>query len=727
MRRPATLLLAGLSILLSAASSTPPPAARVQAVLDTYFGQTIADPYRWMETPSQELDQWMHAQNDYTRAVLSAIPGRDALRARMDKAADTMIQITYLVRVRDQAFFLRKGGGENLRKLVVRDMKSGAERVLLDPNAMQDHGHHITIDQFQPSWDGHYVAVGISAGGSEEDVLHVIDATTGRMLPDTIDRARFASPSWLPDNRSFFYNRLHAPVANEPPSERFSKALVHVHEIGSDPDRDPAAFGPGIGDSAAIPSQHFAFVSVLPGTGYAVGFDSDGVSPSAALYVGKLPKTGGVYHWHKLADAADGVTDITNRGETLYLRTFRDAPTYRVIAVPVTAPDLSRASTVIPAGDAIVTNVAAASDALYVAERRGAVSTLIRVAPDGTKTEMRLPFAGLISEASEEGGGLISDPRVPGAWVGIITWVSPTTWFATSGANSAIRTLGVAPAEASLSGYLVTETTCKARDGTDLPLSIIEARGTPHDRRRPVLVEGYGAYGISSFPFERFVPVMRGWVDSGGVLAVAHMRGGGELGEAWHLAGKIATKQNTIHDFIDTSEAMIKLGYASPATLAGMGTSAGGISIGGAITQRPDLFRAALIRVGATNALRFEFTEGGPANIPEFGTVTTKAGFDALYAMDSFQHVQPGTVYPAVLLSAGAQDHRVPAWVSAKMAARLQSAGPAKGPVLLRVDYEGGHGTMAAGQSQANAEWADEFAFLLWQLGAAGFQMPPPH
>jgi prolyl oligopeptidase len=204
------------------------------------------------------------------------------------------------------------------------------------------------------------------------------------------------------------------------------------------------------------------------------------------------------------------------------------------------------------------------------------------------------------------------------------------------------------------------------------------------------------------------------------------MRGGGELGEAWHLAGKIATKQNTIHDFIDSSEAMIRLGYASQSTLAGMGTSAGGISIGGAITQRPDLFRAALIRVGATNMLRFELTEGGPANIPEFGTVTTKEGFDALYAMDALQHVQIGTVYPAVLLSAGVQDHRVPAWVSAKMAARMQAVGHAKGPVLLRVDYEGGHGTMGAGQKQANAEWADEFAFLLWQLGAPAYQIPLP-
>ncbi|MEJ0046097.1 MAG: prolyl oligopeptidase family serine peptidase [Rhodospirillales bacterium] len=216
----------------------------------------------------------------------------------------------------------------------------------------------------------------------------------------------------------------------------------------------------------------------------------------------------------------------------------------------------------------------------------------------------------------------------------------------------------------------------------------------------------------------RFVPVVRGWVDAGGVLAVAHSRGGGDLGEDWHQAGRKATKQNTIHDFIDSANAMVKLGYAANGTIAGMGTSAGGITIGGAITQSAALFRAALIRVGITDALRFENTEGGPANIAEFGTVKDKTDFWSLLAMDAYQHVKPGLTYPAVLLTAGAQDHRVPLWQSAKMAARLQAVGKLKGPVLLRVDYEGGHGTIGAGQKQANAEWrtASRFCYGSWEL-----------
>ena len=286
--------------------------------------------------------------------------------------------------------------------------------------------------------------------------------------------------------------------------------------------------------------------------------------------------------------------------------------------------------------------------------------------------------------------------------------------------------------------YIITETTVPAKDRTKLPLSIIEKKGTPHDRNRPVLVEGYGAYGISDLPQDaiRVIAesvgrearrqlvgeVVRAWVDAGGVLAISHIRGGGELGDDWHLAGKKATKENTIHDFIDSAWAMTKLGYASPATLAGMGTSAGGIAIGGAITQAPAQFRAAVIRVGVTDALRFENTEGGPGNVGEFGTVQNQADFNALLNMDAFQHIKANVTYPAVLLTAGAEDHRVPLWQSAKMTARLQAAGKSKGPILLRVDYEGGHGSIGAGLGQANAEWADDLSFLLWQLGAPGYQ-----
>jgi prolyl oligopeptidase len=725
MRRVRWVILAGMAMMAAAAGVTKPPSARIDKDSDNYFGKTVPDPYRWMETPSPEFDSWVRQQDSYARSILAAIPGRDALRRHMDDVAGKMTVVTAVTQVGHRVFYRQRGPGDDLPKLVVRDLDTGHDRVLLDPNRVTESGHHVSIDQFQPSQDGHYVAVGLAPAGSEEDVLFVLDADTGRRLPDRIDRARFASVSWLPDGRSFFYNRLRPPAPSEKPADRYTYQKVFIHHLGADPDHDTAVFGAGVGGLTTIGPNDFVAVAAIIGARYALGIQSDGVSPEVALYLSPMPAGDTGYSWHRIVSVADNVVDVAAGRDALYFRSHQDAPRFKVLAMPLAHADLASARVLVPQGDDVLTNIAVSADALYVATRNGAASGVLRVDDDGKVGRIALPMAGSIAAPEDGPGALTADPRVPGAIVGIDTWVTPTAYFAISGDDGhAVTDLGLAPREAVPDNYVITETTVRAKDGrTRLPLSIIEKKGTPHDHKRPVLVEGYGAYGISAEPFPRFVPVVRGWVDAGGVMAIAHIRGGGELGEDWHLAGKKATKQNTIHDFIDCAWAMTALGYASPATLAGTGTSAGGITIGGAITQMPSLFRAALIRVGSSNPLREEFTEGGPANIGEFGSVKVQADFNALLAMDAYQHVRQGERYPAVLLTGGVQDHRVPLWESAKMAARLQAAGAkVKGPTLLRVEYEGGHGTIGAGQKQADAEWADGFAFLFWQLGVAGYQ-----
>ncbi len=273
-----------------------------------------------------------------------------------------------------------------------------------------------------------------------------------------------------------------------------------------------------------------------------------------------------------------------------------------------------------------------------------------------------------------------------------------------------------------LSGYETVETTATASDGTRIPLSIVTRKGLPHDGKRPTYLVGYGSYGISYDP--AFSPTFLPWLDRGGIYAIAHVRGGGEGGQAWHDGGKIATKQNTVHDFIACAEALVARGYTDPAHLGGEGNSAGGILIGGAITQRPDLFRAALIRVGATNTLREEYTVGGPANIPEFGTVQDSSQFPAMLAMDAYNHVREGVAYPATLLTGGLNDPRVTVWIPAKMTAKLQASSSSGRPVLFRVEFDAGHG-IGSTRTQRDDETADEFAFLLWQFGEAGYQPAP--
>jgi prolyl oligopeptidase len=263
------------------------------------------------------------------------------------------------------------------------------------------------------------------------------------------------------------------------------------------------------------------------------------------------------------------------------------------------------------------------------------------------------------------------------------------------------------------------EVTASSIDGTDVPLSIIHKHGINMDGSHPALLIGYGAYGISIEP--RFDPALLVWVERGGVLGFAHVRGGGEYGEDWHQGGMKSTKIHTIEDFIGCAQYLVSRQYTSPSLLAGEGTSAGGILIGGAITRRPDLFGAALDRVGVSNALRFEQSQGGPANVPEFGTVKEEAGFKALYEMDAYQHVFSNVRYPAVLVTTGINDPRVPVWEPAKFAARLQASTASDKPVLLRVDYDAGHG-LGSTRSQREVQLADELSFLLWQFGDPEFQ-----
>jgi prolyl oligopeptidase len=279
----------------------------------------------------------------------------------------------------------------------------------------------------------------------------------------------------------------------------------------------------------------------------------------------------------------------------------------------------------------------------------------------------------------------------------------------------------VAPSPVDFSQIESEEVKARSADGTMVPLSIIHKKGLAMDGSHPTWLEGYGAYGITLDP--GFRPTWLAFLEQGGVFAVAHVRGGGEYGEDWHVGGQKLTKQHTIDDFLAGGHYLIEHKYTSVTHLAGEGTSAGGVTIGGAITQRPDLFGAALIRVGDSDSLRSELMASGPANIPEFGTVKEADGFKALYAMDAYQHVKPNTQYPAILLTTGVNDPRVAPWQAAKMTARLQASTSSGKPILLRVDYDAGHG-IGSTKSQRDAELADEMAFLFWQLGVAGYGVP---
>jgi prolyl oligopeptidase len=718
MRRLLCVSIFALMASNFAAAQLQPPKTPVRDVTDEYFGTKVVDPYRWLEkTDDPEVAAWMKSQNDYTRATLARVPGRDQLLERV-KALDNAGAVVSALQVWGGKYFCYKTEpGSDNRKLYVRDNLQAPERLLVDPEKLTTpEGKHYSIDYFQPSIDGMHVAYGISQGGSENSVLHVIESATGKVLSDSIDRAEFGSPSWLPDGRSFFYSRLQKLPPDAPAPARYQKLRVYHHNLGADPEGEPPVFGYDVNPNIKVTEDDFSVLGYSPGAPkYLFGLVIHGVKRELDVYAVPLETNPGTKTaWKKIAGETDAVTGLDVHGDQIYILSHKDASRFKVLRTSLANPDLTHASLVVPPSEVVVTSISAAADALYIQDLDGGIGRLRRLPHEGGDIQpVNLPFDGAIQS-------LATNPTQSGAWVELTSWTQSPIWYALDGKSRMLTDTGLVPASpVDFSQIESEEVKAKSADGTIVPLSIIHKRRLELDGSHPAWLEGYGAYGITLDP--TFRPTWLAFLERGGVFAVAHVRGGGEYGEDWHLAGQKLTKQHTIDDFIAGAQYLVEHKYTSPAHLAGEGTSAGGVTIGGAITQHPELFGAALIRVGDSDSLRSELMASGPANIPEFGTVKEPDGFKALYAMDAYQHVAPNTAYPAVLLTTGVNDPRVASWQAAKMTARLQASTSSRKPVLMRVDYDAGHG-IGSTKSQRDAELADEIAFLFWQLGIQEFQ-----
>jgi prolyl oligopeptidase len=701
------------------AASKTPPVAPVRPVTDEYFGVKVVDPYRYMENlKDPEVAGWFKAQNDYTRAILARLPGREALVSKIKELDEAVPARVFDVRrlPNGRYFYQKRLASEDVPKIYMRNGLAGEEKLLVDPATFaRSGGPHYSIDYYAPSFDGRYVAFGVSPAGSEDAVLHVLDADTGKETGDVIDRAQFGSPNWLPDGRSFLYNRLQKLGPNAAPTDRYLKSRAYLHVLGVDPDKDPAVFGVEISPTISVRPEDIPFAATAPASSYVFAVVAHGVQIEWTMYAAALNSLNKPHiPWKKICDVDDDVTGFDVYGEDLYLLSHKDASRFKVLHTRLSNPDLAKAEVIVPASEAVIRNLAAARDALYVQELHGGIGRLLRVAYGSKPEPVALPFEGSVDLAA-------TDQRVPGTLLEMASWTKAYKIYAYDPPSKQVTDTKLQP----IGPYddpkdlESVEVKAKSYDGTLVPLSIVYKRGLKLNGSNPTLLWGYGAYGITQDP--AFDPKRLAWFDLGGVFAVAHVRGGGEYGEDWHLAGKGLTKQNTWKDFIACGEYLIEHKYTNSAHLGGMGVSAGGITIGRSLTERPDLFAALIDAVPASDAVRAEFSPNGPPNIPEFGSVKTEDGFKGLYAMSPYHHVKDGMAYPAVMLTTGFNDPRVISWEPGKMAARLQAATANGKPVLLRVDYEAGHG-FGSTKTQRQLELADEWSFLLWQFGEPQFQ-----
>jgi len=715
---PAGVAAYALMALAAQAAPLDVPVAQIIPVQDNFGPATLIDHYRWMEaSPNPDLDTYIRQYNAVTAAVLARVPERAKIAADITALGAAATHVEQVTPDGDTIFFLKRGPNDDVARLMQRGASGGPERLVVDPEALPDAPMHARITSFAPSPYGNYVAYVLQPGGPETAVVRVHDVTHNTSLAEHLPGAGFANISWRPDSTAFFYAAVPPGQDMLPAPQRYAHIKVFLHKLGTDASADLPVL-----DSDQLPFSFHGAPYIFPrivvpfGSDNALAVISDGVSPEIAVYT--VPATQLAMQpapWHPVAEQGAGVTQVAVSGTIAFMLSTKGAPAGRVLTEDLSDPDPASARTILPDGHGVVTGIAAAVDALYIGRRQGATTHLLRLDyNDSTPQEVNLPFSGNIAPPLGEPGALIAEPRERGAFFGVETWVHPMVWLRYDASLHRAIDLGlIPPYPRDLSAYTTIETTAPSRDGTAVPLSIILRKDTKADHARPTLVETYGAFGYSYYP--RFLANFLPFVDRGGIVAIAHIRGGGELGETWHQAGRMANRINAVNDLVACGDALIKLGYTDNAHLAVSGTGAGVVAVGGAITHAPGEFRAAILRGGLPNLMRATSVADADLNTAEFGTPRNPAQLPALLAMDPYQNVRDGAPYPAVLLTGTQDDPRAPAWQQAKMAARLQASSTSGRPILL--DISAAKPATQAGMIDAQAQ---ELGFLLWQLGGGG-------
>ena len=719
--QPTLLVLVFVSGFLPYAAQAQAPDTPVRPVTDTLFGTPVPDPYRWLEDDkSEEVSAWFESQGAHARAVLDALPGREAILDRIREISAAAPPDVSLPReAGGRWFYSIRRPEEPVARGYVRDAWTGEERLLVDPATVGGSGETgvNTLATFQPSPDGRLVLFGVTSGGLESVVLRVRDVASGRDLDDPIERNRWEGMAWWSsDGRAVFYVQLQDLSPDAAPTDFLRDVRVVRHVIGEDKASDVPVF------SAAMVGEDdrlLAWLYLDEKSGLAFGVLNSGVE----LYVSRFfvaplaDVERGIPVWRPLLSDTDSVAAIAVHGPDLYALTRNGAPLGRVVRTRLESPDLATAETILAENAHSLESMEAALDGLYMRSFADGAYHVTRIPWGGTPAPVVLPPETSVA-------ALRTSRLRSGALLTLDSYTSVNRAYRYDPSTDSLEELPLrqtGPYDR-LGGYVVETVYAPSHDGVLVPLTIVRPEGSARDGSMPIRLWGYGAYGIIDPPI--YWAEQHPWYEGGGADATCHTRGGGYYGESWHFAGQKATKPNTWLDFIACGEYLVREGYTRPERLAAFGGSAGGIALGRAITERPDLFAAAVIMVGMLDAVRFETTPNGPPNIPEFGSVASEDGFRSLLAMSAVHHVEPGTAYPAVLLTTGLNDPRVAPWQPGKMAAALQAATTSSRPVLLRVDAAEGHSPIGGTADQFRLFMADVIAFMMTETEMPAYRSP---
>lgn len=684
------------------AQLAPAPATRTVDVVETLHGVEVADPYRWLETETDpEVVAWIDAQRKHTATALDVFPQRQVLAKRFRQLYEST-KIGSPGVFGQRYLFTKHEGLKNHAVLYVRQGSHTSQaKPILDPNTWSADGT-VALDWYYPSPDASLIAYGKSASGDEKSTLYVIDVASGKHLSDTIPHTRYTSLVWDPDQKGFIYSRYPEPGSVETGDENYHRKLYH-HRLGDDWPSDELV----LGDLSQ--KEEFLDVSASSDHGYELLSRSVGWAKNDLYF----RKAGSKAPFQTIIAGQDSLSSADVHQGTLYIRTNLDAPRYRIVKASLDQPGPSHWTDLIPQQGGVIKTFAIIGHRLFVHLSQNVTSRLLVYDLDGKKLrEIALPTLGTLTGA---GGGVFSgEPEGDEVFFSFQSFAYPPANFRYLIGSDTLEKLEQQETDLDLDSYLTRQVWFKSKDGTRVPMFVVHKKGLVMDGDNPTVLYGYGGFNISLTP--RFDVRKIPWLDAGGVYAVANLRGGGEFGKDWHESGRRGKKQNVFDDFIFAGQKLIDLKYTNKGRLGIMGGSNGGLLMGAALTQRPDMFAAVVCAVPLLDMVRYHHFQIARLWIPEYGSAEDAEQFKWLYAYSPYHRIKAGTQYPATLMMTAESDSRVQPMHAYKMTAALQAANRTGQPILLRTEKKAGHG-VGKPLSMRIDEQVDIWTFFMWQLG----------
>jgi prolyl oligopeptidase len=696
-------------------AAVPAVARRVDTV-ETIFGHTIADPYRWMEgKDNAEFNAWLSSQGTAGRAWLNSGSSKDAWQARLSAVSQGSTTNRAQHRVAGRTFFQRLENGKQ-GVLMVR-MPDGAEKVLLDPNQMPGDGGHASITNYSVSHDGRTAAINIDRGGAEITTIEFYDVDSGKKLGDELTRVWGENAAnWSSDDTAVTYRQL-LPESASADFDLMQNQHIGYHVMGTPTAEDRVVLATGLNPTFPLTPREFPGMQIDTQSDWALGYAGGARAESRVCVVRKAELAQSSPKFNCLIDYDDEIQGADVVGSTLFALSFKKTPNGELLAIDLNdpAPSLAKARVVLPEDKTdVLTGFVTAHDALYV--RRMHV---------GQDTFVRLPYGTLKPEAVAtrfSGAAYLidADPRADGFAYTLQGWTRPRQFLAYDPATKTTTDLklGMTPPKDYSALVEVVERDVRSLDGTMVPVRILQPKGFKPKGTALSLVDAYGGYGISTQPF--FDPLTLEWVTAGHVYVLPYIRGGGEKGDAWRLGGAKLNKHKGVEDLIAAVDDLVKRGYSTRNHVGIYGASMGGVIMGGAVAHYPSHFGAAIIHAGVDNPLRLAAAPNGANQFAEVGDPATPEGFESLYRMDPYIAIKDGTAYPPVLIDVGLNDNRVAPWMSGKFGAALIHAGDTQ--VIFRTDSDSGH--FGTSLNQQAAEKADHYAFLEKAMAPAKARKP---